>query len=189
MSRPSGNDSSSGRESVHRAPRWRSGRPVRDGGKRTLGRITEITSGSPEETYRLGIQIGRNLPIPGVLLLRGPLGSGKTTLTKGVAVGLGLKDGSQVISPSYTLVNIYAGRCPIYHVDLYRLSGGRDIRSIGLDDFMGIEGVTIIEWSERLNRVPVPATEVDLENAGERTRKLKIRLRGVQKRRSENCGT
>jgi tRNA threonylcarbamoyladenosine biosynthesis protein TsaE len=146
--------------------------------------VIEITSGSPEETHRLGIQIARKMPVPGVLLLRGPLGSGKTTLARGVAVGLGVKDGSLVISPSYTLVNVYAGRCPIYHVDLYRLSGDRDIRSVGLDDFMGIEGVTIIEWSERLNHVFLPAIEVDLEEVGEQSRKLRISLRGEQARRT-----
>jgi tRNA threonylcarbamoyladenosine biosynthesis protein TsaE len=79
----------------------------------------------------------------------GDLGAGKTTLTRGIAQGLGLADTSLVNSPSFTLVNVYQGICPIYHVDLYRLEGARDLYSIGLDDFMGSEGVTIIEWSER----------------------------------------
>ena len=86
-----------------------------------------------------------------MVFLRGSLGTGKTTLTRGIAQGLGIKDPSLVNSPSFTLVNIYYGRCPIYHVDLYRLDGERDLYSIGLDDFLGKDGVTVVEWSERLS--------------------------------------
>ena len=100
-------------------------------------RIRKIISKSPEDTRRIGVKIGRSLTIPGIVLLRGNLGTGKTTLTRGIAQGLGLEDPSLVNSPSFTLVNIYHGKCPIYHVDLYRLEGERDLYSIGLDDFLG----------------------------------------------------
>jgi tRNA threonylcarbamoyladenosine biosynthesis protein TsaE len=116
------------------------------------------------------------LSIPGVVLLRGALGMGKTTLTRGIAQGLGLEDPGMVNSPSYTLVNIYHGVCPIYHVDLYRLEGERDLYSIGMDDFLGSEGITVIEWSERLTTGIDQATEIEIEDAGDDLRMLHIRM-------------
>ena len=137
-------------------------------------RITERLSISPEETQKIGYKLGQSLPIPGVVLLRGDLGAGKTTLTRGIAQGLGLEDTSLVNSPSFTLVNIYHGVCPIYHVDLYRLEGARDLYSIGLDDFLGNDGVTVVEWSERLSIPLDEATEVEIEDAGDDRRVLRI---------------
>ncbi len=135
---------------------------------------TEVLSRSPEETHRLGIRLAGDLRVPGVLLLRGLLGTGKTTLTRGVAEGLGLRDASLVSSPSFALINIYHGRCPIYHVDLYRLAGEREVRSIGIEDFLGREGVTIVEWSERLAYPPDSAVEVEIEDAGGDARRIRI---------------
>jgi tRNA threonylcarbamoyladenosine biosynthesis protein TsaE len=114
------------------------------------------------------------LPVPGVVLLRGALGSGKTTLTRGIARGLGVQDPGAVCSPSFTLVNIYRGVCPVYHVDLYRLEGERDLYSIGLDDFLGREGVTVVEWSERLPYQVPGAAIVELQETGENTRMIWI---------------
>jgi len=131
-------------------------------------------SRSPEETKRFGAMIARSIQIPGVILLRGSLGAGKTTLTCGIAQGLGIDDSSLVNSPSFTLVNIYQGICPIYHVDLYRLEGRRDLYSIGLDDFMGKDGVTVIEWSEKLNTPFELATEIEIEDAGDDLRLLRV---------------
>ncbi len=146
-------------------------------------RVAEILTHSPEETQRVGLEIGRSIPIPGVVLLSGALGTGKTTLTRGIAQGLGLEDSSQVHSPSFTLVNIYRGVCPIYHVDLYRLQGKRDLSSIGLDDFLGSDGVTVVEWSERLSIAFAPAAEVKIEDAGDDMRRLHI-LMPAQVRKS-----
>jgi tRNA threonylcarbamoyladenosine biosynthesis protein TsaE len=137
-------------------------------------RIAKVISKSSEETQNIGAEIGRSLPIPGVVLLRGALGAGKTTLTRGIAQGLGLTDVSLVNSPSFTLVNVYHGICPIYHVDLYRLEGERDLYSIGLDDFLGKEGVTVVEWSERLSFALDHATEIKIEDAGDDVRVLHI---------------
>ncbi len=138
-------------------------------------RVTrEILSRSPGQTHRLGVRLARDLRVPGVLLLRGMLGMGKTTLARGVAQGLGLADTSLVSSPSYALINIYQARCPVYHVDLYRVSGERELRSIGIEDFLGREGVTIVEWSERLPFPPDSAVEVEIEDAGGDARVLRI---------------
>jgi tRNA threonylcarbamoyladenosine biosynthesis protein TsaE len=134
----------------------------------------EFISKSPEETVKIGMELARSLPVPGVVLLRGDLGTGKTTLTRGIAQGLGLKDPSLVNSPSFTLINVYEGACPIYHVDLYRLQGARDLYSIGLDDFLGNEGVTIIEWSERLDFSLEGAIEIELKDAGDDRRELRV---------------
>jgi tRNA threonylcarbamoyl adenosine modification protein YjeE len=112
--------------------------------KESSGMPKKIHSHSSEETHRIGIEIGKNLQIPGVVLLRGTLGMGKTTLARGIAEGLGLADTSRVCSPSFTLVNIYQGRCPIYHVDLYRLSGAaRNTRSARAFCVMQAVGVMV----------------------------------------------
>jgi tRNA threonylcarbamoyladenosine biosynthesis protein TsaE len=151
--------------------------------QRFLPQIIEIVTGSAAETQTIGRRLGSTLAVPSVVLLRGLLGSGKTTLVRGIAAGLGLKDLSLVNSPSFTLVNIYRGRCPIYHVDLYRLKGSSDIDSIGLDEFMGREGVTIVEWSERLGDPAPAAVAVELEDAGGDSRGLRITFCGRSQRR------
>jgi tRNA threonylcarbamoyladenosine biosynthesis protein TsaE len=149
---------------------------MKSGKHRHNRQVKSILSRSPEETQKIGMEIGRSLTIPGVVLLRGALGAGKTTLTRGIALGLGLDDPGVVNSPSFTIVNIYHGSCPIYHVDLYRLEGKRDLYSVGIDEFMGTEGVTIVEWSEKLSSDFAGAIEVELEDAGGDQRMLYISM-------------
>ncbi len=139
-----------------------------------LHQSRQVVSHSPFETHELGRRLARRLNVPGVLLLRGMLGTGKTTLARGVAEGLGLADTSLVSSPSYALINIYQGKCPIYHVDLYRVSSERDFRSIGIEEFLDKDGVTIIEWSERLALSVESAIEVEIEDAGGDARIIRI---------------
>ena len=140
---------------------------------------------SPDETEALGRRIARGLTVPGVVLLRGSLGTGKTTLARGIATGLGLEDSSLVNSPSFTLVNIYKAKHLIYHVDLYRLEGERDFRSVGIEDFFGEDGVTIVEWGERLPFPARSALAVDLDDAGGDTRVITVSkpIRGKHKSR------
>jgi len=145
--------------------------------KTTKKSPVRVHSSSCEETHRIGFEIGKTIPVPGVVLLRGTLGAGKTTLTRGIAEGLGLTDTDRVCSPSFTLVNIYQGHCPIYHVDLYRLSGPRDLYSIGIDDFIGKDGVTIVEWSERLTDLFPDAVEIEITDAGGDSRVLYVQGR------------
>ncbi len=108
----------------------------------------ELQSHSPSDTHELGVRIGKHLSVPSVLLLEGELGSGKTLLTKGVYLGLGGCDEEQVLSPSYTLVHHYDdARCPIFHVDLYRLEKPDAIYSLDFEEFLFQEnGVTVLEW-------------------------------------------
>jgi len=148
---------------------------TRTGKKGKAGkRIREMRSESPEETQRIGDELAASLKSPAVVLLCGPLGAGKTTLARGMAQGLGLADPAAVHSPSFTLVNIYQGRCPIYHVDLYRLSGERDLASVGLEDFLGRDGVTIVEWGERLGSGAEADLVVEIEDAGGDLRILRV---------------
>jgi tRNA threonylcarbamoyladenosine biosynthesis protein TsaE len=142
-----------------------------------------VRSRSPEDTQNLGIRLGSTLSIPAVVLLCGSLGTGKTTLARGLAQGLGLQNPASVHSPSFTLVNIYQGRCPIYHVDLYRLGGERELSSIGLEDFVGSEGVTIVEWGERLGACRDAALVIELKDAGGDSRLISIRKSKPQRSR------
>lgn len=155
-------------------PRHRITRAARTTSAAARRRVTVFTTRSPVETHAAGVCIGRELPVPGVVLLLGPLGSGKTTLTRGIAEGLGLEDPSLVSSPSFALINIYQGTCPIYHVDLYRLTGKRDFDTVGLDEFLGSRGVTIVEWGERLLLPVEPAVIVELGDEGGDIRSLRV---------------
>jgi tRNA threonylcarbamoyladenosine biosynthesis protein TsaE len=116
-------------------------------------RLTIITDG-PEQTRELGERLGRVLPHGTVVLLHGDLGAGKTTLTQGIAIGLGIDD--YVQSPTFTLVGEHAAvhrdgsRTVLYHLDLYRLRDEADLESFGFEQYLSPEdGVAVIEWPER----------------------------------------
>ena len=107
-------------------------------------------SHSPEETLQLGKSLGSSL-IPGdIILLNGDLGAGKTHLTQGICYGVGLDEGSYIRSPTFTLINEYHGKLPIYHIDLYRIDSLEEIYSLGLEEILFNHGITIIEWAEKL---------------------------------------
>ena len=107
-------------------------------------------SHNPEETLQLGKSLGSSL-IPGdIILLNGDLGSGKTHLTQGICSGVGLDEGSYIRSPTFTLINEYQGKLPIYHIDLYRIDNLEEIYSLGLEEILFNQGITIIEWAEKL---------------------------------------
>lgn len=109
----------------------------------------EYVTHSERETFLLARNLAKGFKGKEVVLLIGELGAGKTVFAKGIASGLGLKDIHQVCSPSFTIVNIYQAKYPIYHVDLYRLGKNREIVELGLEDYLG-EGVVIIEWGEKI---------------------------------------
>ena len=117
---------------------------------------TTLTVG-PQETRALGRRLGE-LARPGlVVLLSGDLGAGKTCFAQGVADGLGTPAGTPVTSPSYTLLNIHHGRLPLYHFDLYRLSAVADLEDLGYDEVAEGDGITLVEWADRLS-APLPAS-------------------------------
>ena len=113
------------------------------------------------------------------MALVGDLGTGKTTLTQGIAQGLGI-DPSTVKSPSFVLMKEYrSGRLPLYHFDLYRLEGFTDIQRMGYEDYLDSDGVVVIEWAERLETLlPVEHLRVDLEHVSDCARRLVCRASG-----------
>ncbi len=107
----------------------------------------EFTSDRPSDTIAVGEQIGRLSARGDLFLLTGELGAGKTQLVKGMARGLGVPDWQYVVSPSFTLMNVYEGRMTLCHVDLYRLEG-TDVEELSIEEFLG-SGVVAVEWAER----------------------------------------
>ena len=111
--------------------------------------VTVYTKSS-EETFKLGQILGEVLTAGDCVALFGTLGSGKTLLTQGIARGMNVPENVYVTSPTFTLINEYPGRVPIYHVDLYRISDEDELIELGLDDLLGGDGVVVIEWAEKL---------------------------------------
>lgn len=105
---------------------------------------------SPSDTLTLGKKIGRHLETGDIVFLFGDLGAGKTTLTQGIAHGLGVAKDEYVRSPSFTLVNEYRGKVPVFHIDLYRIDSSRDLEDLGLEEVFSSEGISIVEWAEKL---------------------------------------
>jgi len=107
-----------------------------------------------------------------IVLLTGELGAGKTVFAKGIAAGLGLKDVRQVVSPTFTLINVYQARVPILHLDLYRLGGRAEIRDLGFEEAIG-EAVILIEWGERVD-FPLEALRVHIDVEPDGSRLIRI---------------
>ena len=103
---------------------------------------------TPDETIALGRKIGKLLKKGDVIAMQGTLAAGKTTITKGIADALGVSD--TITSPTFCLISEYEGKMPLYHMDVYRLEGTDDFENLGTDDMIYGEGVTIIEWSEKI---------------------------------------
>ena len=129
------------------------------------------------ETFNLGKQFGEQLAGGEILLLSGPLGAGKTVFVKGLASALGI-DPEEVTSPSFTLVNPYSARLPLFHIDLYRLDeGAAAAHAVDLDELLNDErAVVVIEWAERLGRYPLPANvwRISISGDGEAPRSISI---------------
>ncbi len=125
-------------------------------------RIVNLVDASA--THALGVELGRSLTAGSVLLLTGDLGSGKTTLVQGLAVGLDIAD--SIVSPTFTIINEYlTGRLPLYHLDLYRLDPA-EVADLNLESYwLGIEselGIVAIEWAERLSDLPDDYLQIEL---------------------------
>lgn len=135
----------------------------------------EFVTTSPEETIALGEKIGAELKLGDVLAFYGDLGSGKTTIIKGICLGLGVKEQDIVKSPSFIMINEYQGRYPIYHIDLYRTRNLEEILSIGFDEYLYDDGVCLIEWAEKAEgQLLENIIKVELETVNQHERKIKI---------------
>ena len=112
-----------------------------------------LTSNDPDKTFRMGRIIGETLGEGAIVALIGELGAGKTTLTQGIARGLGVGEDYQITSPTFTLINEYPGRLKLVHLDVYRLSGSADLPDLGYEEYFFGKGVTVIEWAEKIQDV------------------------------------
>ncbi|PYX34119.1 MAG: tRNA (adenosine(37)-N6)-threonylcarbamoyltransferase complex ATPase subunit type 1 TsaE [Acidobacteria bacterium] len=131
---------------------------------------------SAEETIDFGRRLAAELTPPLLILLRGDLGAGKTTLVKGIAEGFKAASADDVTSPTFTLVHEYRGpRAVLYHIDLYRVDTERELVTIGLDDLMAPDSILLIEWGEKFARfLRERNVEVALERIGENERRIQV---------------
>lgn len=131
---------------------------------------------SAEETIAFGRTLASALTPPLVILLRGDLGAGKTTLVKGIAEGFRAALAEDVTSPTFTLVHEYRGpHTTLYHIDLYRVDTERDLETLGLDDLAAPDSILLIEWGEKFPRfVRERNVEIVLERVGEKDRRIRV---------------
>ncbi len=129
---------------------------------------------SAAETRALGEQLARRLQPGDTVILEGELGAGKSELARGIARGLGVTE--TVTSPSFTILNVYeSGRSPLYHFDWYRLESEEELYELGMDEYLGGDGVAVVEWAERCpDAVPENRIRIRLEVTGEETRRIEI---------------
>jgi tRNA threonylcarbamoyladenosine biosynthesis protein TsaE len=136
----------------------------------------EVITHSAEETTSWGREFASRLRSPVLVLLTGDLGSGKTTLTKGIVAGLGATSEDEVTSPTFTLVHVYgADTSKVYHADLYRIETFHDFETLGLEDVFAKPAVVILEWSERFPLQSAwPQLRVKLEHLGGDARRITV---------------
>ena len=136
----------------------------------------EFTTHSPEETIALGRKLAGSLTPPQLVLLRGDLGAGKTTLVKGIAAAFGAAEEEDVTSPTFTLIHEYRGpAASLFHIDLYRIDTQRELDTLALDDLISENSILLIEWGEKFPRfVRERDMEIALERVGENDRIVKV---------------
>ena len=135
----------------------------------------ELITHSAEETTQWGREFAKRLSPPSLVLLTGDLGTGKTTLTKGIVSGLGAASENDVTSPTFTLVHVYGKAVKVYHADLYRIETFHDFETLGLEDMFSTPAIAILEWSERFPLPsPWPQVRIRLEHFGGDSRRLSV---------------
>jgi tRNA threonylcarbamoyladenosine biosynthesis protein TsaE len=147
------------------------------------GRIHEFTSKSGAETIEVGRKLAELLKPPQLLILRGDLGTGKTTLVKGIAQALDAAEADEVTSPTFTLVHEYVGSqggraVKLFHLDVYRLEGERQLETLGLDELLTPDALVLVEWGEKFKSIRKKATgEIAISSAGGDARKITVTLK------------
>jgi len=137
----------------------------------------ELASTSPEETRAVAARLAAVAAPGDVLCLWGDLGAGKTVFAKGFGAGLGVRD--TILSPSFVLMGEYAGRLPLFHIDLYRLASATEVLDGGLLDDRQSTGVVLIEWPDRLGQaLPVDRLDVHIDGAADEPRRLRFAAHG-----------
>lgn len=147
------------------------------------GRIHEFTTQSGADTIEVGRKLADLLKPPQLLLLRGELGTGKTTLVKGIAQALDAADPDEVTSPTFTLVHEYEGTqhgkpVRLFHLDVYRIEGERQLETLGLDELLTDNSLVLVEWGEKFKSIRKKATgEIAIASAGGDARKISVTLK------------
>ena len=143
--------------------------------------LVEIASESADETFALGVAVGKEAGEGDVFALSGELGAGKTCFTGGLARGIGVDENYAITSPTFTLINEYPGRCRFYHFDVYRLNQIDELIDLGYDEYISAKGVIAIEWAEKIkNALPDDTIKVNFTYINENKRL--IRISGPKKR-------
>lgn len=136
----------------------------------------DFTTNSPAETIAIGRELASLLAPPNIVVLRGDLGAGKTTLVKGIAEGFQAAKEEDVTSPTFTLIHEYRGpSARLYHIDLYRIDTPRELDTLALDDLMAENSVLLIEWGEKFPRFQRERDfEIAIERISENERKIQV---------------
>lgn len=138
----------------------------------------QYTTDSEEQTRAVGRTLAEHLKAGDILCLIGDLGAGKTTMVKGIAQGLRYNP-DKVLSPTFVLMNIYEGRLPLYHFDLYRLETDVEMNLIGLEEFLYGDGVALVEWADRLGSLtPKEYLEISLSHQDDSRRRIRLKAVG-----------
>jgi len=143
-------------------------------------KVVEVVSHSPEETMAFGRELAGELQPPCLVLLKGELGSGKTTLAKGIVAGLGAAREEEVTSPTFTLVHEYGGDRKVFHVDLYRIENSRELATLGLEELWSEDAIVIVEWGEKLwDNAPAARVIIQLEHTSREERRITVERPGA----------
>jgi len=148
------------------------------------GRMYEFTTQSGAGTVAVGRKLAGLLEPPQLLLLRGDLGTGKTTLVKGIAQALDAAEPDEVTSPTFTLVHEFDGTrngkpVKLFHLDVYRLEGERQLETLGLDDLLTPDALVVVEWGDKFKSIRKRATgEIVISSEGGDARKIAVTLKG-----------
>ena len=147
------------------------------------GRIHEFKTENGADTIEVGRQLMKLIKPPQLLILRGELGTGKTTLVKGIAQALNAAEADEVTSPTFTLIHEYVGtqdgkQVKLFHLDVYRLEGERQLETLGLDELLTPDALVLVEWGEKFKSIRKKATgEIAISSAGGDARKITVTLK------------
>jgi tRNA threonylcarbamoyladenosine biosynthesis protein TsaE len=147
------------------------------------GKVHEFTTQSGADTIEVGRKLARLLKPPQLLLLRGELGTGKTTLVKGIAQALDAAEPDEVTSPTFTLLHEYEGTregkpIKLYHIDVYRLEGERQLETLGLDELLTDDALVFVEWGDKFKSIKKRSTgEIVITAEGGDARKIAVTLK------------
>jgi len=138
--------------------------------------VSHHVTQSTEETLALGLALAKQLTPGDSVLLRGDLGAGKSVLARGIAAGLGVAE--SVTSPTFTIMNAYLGRCPVYHFDLYRIDNPDELYALGLDEYLDGDGVSIVEWPGNAELPPLRGYDINIEVSPDGVRLITVEAMG-----------